>query len=83
MATEHFARVCQQAPASDVCKALGNFDGTDFAVRGGFAAGIMCEKADRCGYGRTARIACAALLHFGTARTAAHTADRMLISGDG
>ena len=48
---ENFERLCHQGSTSEVCKTLGEIDGPDFVIRGGFAAGIMCENADRCGLG--------------------------------
>ena len=48
---EDFERLCRKGPTSDVCKALEETDRADFIIRGGFAATIMVENADRVGLG--------------------------------
>lgn len=48
---KEFERLCRRGPTSDVCKELEKANQADFIVRGGFAAAIMCEKADRAGLG--------------------------------
>ena len=49
---EGFASLCRRGPASAVCQALEHISGTEFVVRGGFAAAVMCGKPHREGLGK-------------------------------